>query len=66
MPVYSFKCPECGHEFDELVRRVGQKAPCPNCGCADVAVQITAPAPHHGGGNQAEHGCSAPPRSPFS
>ncbi len=32
MPIYEYRCPECGDEFEELV--FGDDAPlCPKCGC---------------------------------
>ena len=32
MPMYDFRCPDCGHEFEELV--FGSRLPkqCPSCG----------------------------------
>lgn len=49
MPMYAFRCKACGHEFDEFVPRVGQKAPCPKCGHKDVENRVTAPAAGRGG-----------------
>ena len=33
MPVYSFKCNDCGHEFDKFFFGIGKKEglPCPKC-----------------------------------
>lgn len=44
MPVYSFRCLDCGHGFEELVPRFGDKAPCPNCHSAAVEREVSAPA----------------------
>lgn len=33
MPLHDFKCPACGHRFEELVK-VGETPPCPKCGAA--------------------------------
>ena len=33
MPMYDYRCPNCGHEFDELRRHAERAhAPCPECG----------------------------------
>jgi putative FmdB family regulatory protein len=31
MPIYTFKCVECNHEFEKLVPR-GREVYCPECG----------------------------------
>ena len=35
MPLYDFKCPRCGHRFEELVK-IDQTPACPSCGAAKV------------------------------
>ena len=35
MPLYDFRCPACGHEFEALAA-VGGDAACPACGAADA------------------------------
>jgi len=37
MPVYEFRCTRCEHKYEELVLRIGGKAPCPKCGSEEVA-----------------------------
>lgn len=32
MPLLSFKCPECGKVFDELVKSSDDSPKCPQCG----------------------------------
>jgi len=32
MPIYQFKCPECGHEFDKLQKFADPDPKCPKCG----------------------------------
>ena len=32
MPIYTFRCQKCGKEYEALVNRFGQTAPCPACG----------------------------------
>lgn len=48
MPVYAFRCPKCGHEFEEFVLRVGKTVPCPRCGEEKVEHVISAPAAPRG------------------
>jgi putative FmdB family regulatory protein len=36
MPIYEYKCPECGAGFEKLCRSVSQgegQESCPKCGC---------------------------------
>ncbi|MCL1634527.1 zinc ribbon domain-containing protein [Luteimonas sp. SX5] len=44
MPIYAFRCAECGHEFDRL-QKLSDPDPdtCPNCGAHAVGRQVTAP-----------------------
>lgn len=32
MPIYEFMCPQCNHEFEDLVRNAKEKVHCPECG----------------------------------
>jgi putative FmdB family regulatory protein len=32
MPIYEFHCPKCGHDFETLVLKAGEKVDCPECG----------------------------------
>jgi putative FmdB family regulatory protein len=34
MPLYDFKCRQCGKKFEELVK-LGETPECPKCGAAD-------------------------------
>ncbi len=43
MPIYDYKCRDCGHQFDELVK-LGETPPCPECGGADLEQLISLPA----------------------
>ena len=63
MPIYAFRCAECGHEYEELVSRVGAVAACPHCGeVKKVERQITTPADYHGStkSTTVPLGCSGP------
>ncbi len=48
MPIYAFRCSKCEHEFEELVTRMDDTAPCPACGSKKVDRGITTPADHRG------------------
>ena len=32
MPILQYKCPECGKEFEELVKKFDDEVKCPACG----------------------------------
>lgn len=32
MPIYEYKCPDCGREFEELVIGSNPQVACPQCG----------------------------------
>jgi putative FmdB family regulatory protein len=52
MPIYEYACKSCGHEFEELVRDATQPA-CPSCGKRGAERQMSVPAAHSAGLNQA-------------
>ena len=31
MPLYEYKCTDCGHKFEELIKNTSQKINCPVC-----------------------------------
>jgi putative FmdB family regulatory protein len=67
MPVYAFRCQECGLEFEELVLRMGQTAPCPKCGQEKVERVLSVPAAHRGGGRgENAPSCGGAPDCGFS
>ncbi len=45
MPIYAFRCGQCGHQFDRL-QKLSDPDPdaCPECGAAAVRRKVTAPA----------------------
>lgn len=51
MPIYAFRCTECGHSFDRL-QKMSDPDPetCPSCGAATVTRQVTAPSFRLAGG----------------
>jgi putative FmdB family regulatory protein len=50
MPMYDFRCPDCGHEFEELV--FGNRLPgkCPSCEGAAIERKVSACAARISGG----------------
>jgi len=46
MPIYNFRCRKCNAEFEDLVSKRGDIAPCPKCGSEDVEKQVSLPAGH--------------------
>jgi putative FmdB family regulatory protein len=61
MPIYAFRCRGCGLEFEELVPRVGQTVPCPQCGREDHERLMTVPAAGRKDSGGDVPGCGAPP-----
>jgi putative FmdB family regulatory protein len=42
MPVYEYRCEQCGHEFEHLARTMNAKAPaCPKCGAAGAGRKLS-------------------------
>lgn len=48
MPIYEFQCHDCGNEFEELVARMDQDAPCPKCSSNKVGRLVSATADYRG------------------
>ncbi|MGI6375569.1 MAG: FmdB family zinc ribbon protein [Anaerolineae bacterium] len=51
MPVYEFRCADCGKTFDKLYRRMisgdsGETPPCPACGSASTSRLVSSFAVH--------------------
>lgn len=42
MPIYEYKCSQCGHDFEELVFSLDETPPCPQCGCVEVEKLMSA------------------------
>ena len=70
MPMFDFRCPDCGHEFEELV--FGNRLPthCPECDGAQIERKVSTFAAITGGRGDAAPppacgGCSSGGGSPF-
>lgn len=63
MPLFEYRCDDCGSQFEKLVRRAAdaEDVRCPQCGEAHVTTQLSTFAAHAGGApaNQPRGGCPA-------
>ena len=41
MPIYEYRCGECSHQFEKLVRAQGTEAKCPECGSGQVTKLVS-------------------------
>lgn len=41
MPIFEYKCADCGAKFDELVGSPDEKVPCPKCKSAKTEKQLS-------------------------
>ncbi|MCA9090794.1 MAG: zinc ribbon domain-containing protein [Planctomycetaceae bacterium] len=48
MPIFEYRCSDCGAEFEELVR-AGEQPPCPRCASKKLEKLMSAPAGHVAG-----------------
>ena len=49
MPIYEYKCDDCGTKFEKLVRRTGDEVACPSCGQNHLKQEFSTFAAHAGG-----------------
>jgi len=61
MPIYEYKCRECGREYEELVSSADQLPPCPQCGSVKVDKLMSACAIQGEGGGDAMSGFGGMP-----
>ena len=58
MPIYEYKCQDCGTKFEKLVRRSeGTDLECPSCGQKHLEQELSTFAAHSGG---SAHASEAP------
>jgi putative FmdB family regulatory protein len=55
MPIYEYRCADCGTQFEKLVRRATASADvvCPSCGQKSLSQQFSTFATHSNGGTKA-------------
>ncbi|TVQ94584.1 MAG: zinc ribbon domain-containing protein [Deltaproteobacteria bacterium] len=44
MPIYEYRCPECGNEFEKMMKMSAAPPPCPECGHEEVVKKVSASA----------------------
>lgn len=44
MPIYEYRCPSCGHDFEKLMKISDNPPPCPECGADEVKKKVSASA----------------------
>ncbi|MGA2267523.1 MAG: zinc ribbon domain-containing protein [Bryobacteraceae bacterium] len=56
MPIYEYRCEDCGTKFEKLVRRSaeGSELECPSCGQKHLKQELSTFAAHANGGSKAE------------
>jgi putative FmdB family regulatory protein len=52
MPIYEYRCEDCGTKFEKLIRRSSDQPECPSCGQKHLAQQHSTFAAHAGGGSK--------------
>ena len=63
MPIYEYRCDDCSHEFETLVRRASEAVQCPACGSEQLVKLISAHAigSHHTPETACATPCSSAP-----
>jgi putative FmdB family regulatory protein len=49
MPIFEYKCDDCGSAFEKLVRRADDRVVCPQCGESHLTTQFSTFAAHANG-----------------
>jgi putative FmdB family regulatory protein len=49
MPIYEYRCEDCGTKFEKLVRRSDTELACPSCGQSHLNQELSTFAAHAGG-----------------
>jgi putative FmdB family regulatory protein len=54
MPIFEYRCDDCGTKFEKLVRRSTDEIACPSCGESHLKQELSTFAAHSGGRQSAE------------
>ncbi len=49
MPIFEYRCQDCGTKFEKLVRRSGDEILCPSCGKDHLSQELSTFAAHANG-----------------
>jgi len=60
MPIYEYRCEDCGTRFEKLVRREADGVECPSCGQAHLKTEFSTFAAHANGRPKAAEMPSCP------
>ena len=62
MPIYEYKCEDCGNRFEKLVRRSAETAglECPSCGKQHLKQELSVFAAHANGASKRAEGPACP------
>lgn len=59
MPIFEFKCNDCGHKFEELVANSETGAKCPSCGSENTGKLMSTFASSVTGGTSTGPSCGS-------
>lgn len=66
MPLYEYKCEECGNEFEEIMSSSTEETPdCPVCNAENVVKMLSACKFDAGTDNSSSSGMDLPPMPPM-
>ena len=60
MPIFEYRCDDCGTTFEKLVRRSGDGLTCPSCGHEHLTQQLSTFSAHANGAPKASEFPSCP------
>ena len=62
MPIYEYRCEDCGTKFEKLVRRAaeGSEVECPSCGQKHLKQEFSTFAAHAGGSQKSSEAPMCP------
>ncbi len=52
MPIFEYRCEDCGTKFEKLVRRSEDSVVCPSCGQSHLKTEFSTFAAHSGSGSR--------------